>query len=206
MATNYLALGELSPAYSKFGGVWYEYEGSHWRKPPPEMVKYGIDWAKMHESQGEYALHAFVGHHGIFSLTPIWLLAAAGMAWALWTLRRRPTELSPADPPPGIWLAPLGVLTLITTVVVVGFYLVITDTRNYGGWTFGLRWLMWLAPLWLLTMVPVVDWLGQRRFGRWLAVGLLIWSVFSVSYRTWNPWRHPWLYDLLESNGFIPYG
>ena len=29
--------------------------------------------------------------------------------------------------------------------------------RNYGGVTSGLRWMFWLAPLWLLTMLPAAD-------------------------------------------------
>ena len=64
---------------------------------------------------------------------------------------------------------------------------------------------MWLTPLWLLTMLPALEWLGQRRWGRWLAYALLAWSVFSVSYPAWNPWRQPWLYNLLESGGYVAY-
>ena len=94
-------------------------------------------------------------------------------------------------------------MTLLLTLVTFGFYLMFTD--NYGGGTSGMRWLMWLTPLWLLTMLPVVDWLGQRRWGRWLSLTLLAWSIFSVSYPTWNPWRHPWLYNLLDNAGYIPY-
>jgi len=201
VATNYLALGELNPAYSKFGGPWYEYEGSHWRKPPLGMVKYGIDWAYMHESRGAYAFNVFLGHHGLFSLSPIWLLAAAGMVCVVWNPWRQKT--APPEPSPYADLTVLAGMTLVLTVVVIGFYLF--ESNNYGGWTSGLRWLMWLTPLWLLTMVPVVDYLGQRRWGRWLVLGLLAWSVFSVSYPAWNPWRHPWLYNWLESGGYIPY-
>jgi hypothetical protein len=38
-----------------------------------------------------------------------------------------------------------------------------------------------------------------------VAYGLLGWSVFSISYAAWNPWRQPWLYNLLESGGYIAY-
>jgi len=197
--TNYLALGEFDPAYSKFGGPWYEYEGSHWRKPPPGSVKHGIDWASMHETRLDYALHVLVGHHGLFSLSPIYAFAVAGMGWSL-TRKRVPRPVADESPPN---LRVVALMTLVLTVVVVGFYLVKSD--NYGGNTTGLRWLMWLTPLWLLTMLPVVEWLGQRRWGRWLACGLLAWSVFSVSYPAWNPWRQPWLYNLLESGGYVAY-
>jgi hypothetical protein len=199
LATNYVAMGEINPTYSKFGGPWYEYEGSHWQKPPPGQVKHGIDWAGMHESRSAYAFHVLLGHHGLFSLSPIWLLAVAGMIWALF--RARPTP-GPATKAPASWIA-LALMTLVLTLVVVGFYLVQSD--NYGGNTTGLRWLMWLSPLWLLTMLPIADMVGRRRVGRWVAYTLLAWSVFSVSYPAWNPWRQPWLYNLLESGGYIAY-
>jgi hypothetical protein len=214
--TNYLALGEFGFAYDKFGTEWYEYAGSHWRKPGPGEVKHGIDWAGYHESRAEYAFHVLVGHHGLFSLSPIWLLAVAGMAGAVGALRRReadvgvPASTGVPDQGPAkagtstgdAWVV-VAAMTLVLTVVVVGFYLVKSD--NYGGWTAGLRWLMWLTPLWLLTMLPAVDRLGQHRWGRWLALILLAWSVFSVSYPAWSPWRHPWLYNLLESGGYVAY-
>jgi hypothetical protein len=93
------------------------------------------------------------------------------------------------------------------SVVVIGFYLVGVDkrTHNYGGWSNGLRWLMWLAPLWLLCLLPAADRLSCCRRGRLLGYVLLGFSVLSVSYSDWNPWRHPWLYDFLESLGWPGY-
>jgi hypothetical protein len=206
LAINYVAMGEVVPAYSKFGGPWYEYEGSHWRKPPPGSVKYGIDWARMHETRADYAFNVLIGHHGLFSLTPIWLLAVGGMLWAVGRafLPDHAAEVGQECPTyESENLTVLGAMTLLLTVVVVGFYLYESD--NYGGWTSGLRWLMWLTPLWLLTMVPAVDWLSTRWWGRWLALLFLGWSVFSVSYPAWNPWRHPWLFNLMDSGGYVPF-
>jgi hypothetical protein len=232
--TTYLATGQLRPTYSEFGGPWYEYEGSHWRKPVEGEKRSGIDWARLHEGRADYAFNLFLGHHGLFSLSPIWLFAVAGMAVSLRHLR----SLRPQPPPvdtdgapqvPGLEtrvssrpqthsadeegeprtsprrseLTLVGGMTLLLAVVVVSFYLVRSD--NYGGWTNGLRWLMWLSPLWLLTMVPVMDWLAGRRWGRWLAYAFLAVTVFAVNYRLWNPWRHPWLYDLFETQGWISY-
>jgi len=34
---------------------------------------------------------------------------------------------------------------------------------------------------------------------------LLALSVLSVSYPAWNPWRHPWIYNLLEALDRIKY-
>lgn len=194
-ATNYAAVGMLRPAYSEFGGPWYEYEGSHWRPMPEGVMRYGIDWARRTGREGPalYAVHVLVGHHGVFSLTPIWVLALVGM------LRLRGGGANPQAGWPW-FVAPLG---LALTIVVIGFYLYSSD--NYGGWTQGLRWLMWLTPVWLTCLLPVADRLAASRGGRALGYALLGVSVFSASYEPWNPWRHPWLYDLMQALGWPGY-
>lgn len=206
LGTNYLAIGQLRPAYSEFGGPWYEYEGSHWKPAEPGQEKRGIDFAQ--ENKAVYAFHVLLGHHGFFSLSPIFLLAAGGMAYALFLRARAAGPPQAADLEPGIPIRDSGlrgvvILTVLISAVVVGFY--IYQTHNYGGWTSGMRWLIWLTPLWLLSLLPAADWLSTRRWGRGLAYVCLGLSVLSAHYPPWNPWRHPWLYRLLESFGWIPY-
>ncbi len=209
--TNYLAIGELRPAYSKFGGPWYEYEGSHWRRPNAGEKRTGIDWAHQHETRAVYAFNVLLGHHGLFSLSPVWLLAVAGMTATAcgWRALRAPPHAEVGNGKPTAAdqteLTLVGGMALVLTLVVLAFYLFFSGSYNYGGWTNGLRWLMWLTPLWLLAMVPVADRLAGSRWGRWLAYALLAVTVFAVNYRLWNPWRHPWLYDLFETQGWIGY-
>jgi hypothetical protein len=212
--TNYLAIGQFGPAYGEFGGPWYEYAGSPWIKKSPLEDNRGIDWAGLRESKPTYAFHFLLGHHGVFSLSPIWLLAAAGMVVAALALARRWKRQAPAAESPGLgrlvafvrsvpaW-ALVGSLSLLLTLVLLGFYFI--RTSNYGGWTSGPRWLFWLTPFWLLSMVPIADWLAARRWGRVLGYIFLAISVLSVSYPAWNPWRHPWLYNWLDAQGWIPY-
>jgi hypothetical protein len=204
LLSNYLELGQLRPAYEEFNSPWYTYEGSHWRRTPGTVMR-GIDWARDKETRAVYAFHLTLGHHGIFSLTPINFLALAGMALGVWRwgggLAASPGRARPG--PERTWNE-LAAGTLVLSAVVVGFY-IRHESANYGGVTNGPRWLMWLTPLWLLSMLPVADWLGQRRWGRALALGLLALSVLSASYAPWNPWRHPWIYDALEARGLIPY-
>jgi ABC-type branched-subunit amino acid transport system permease subunit len=138
-----------------------------------------------------------VGHHGLFSLTPFVALSVAGVVMGL---RRRADGEGKTGPRLPSFLFPL---TAALSAVVIGFYLFKSD--NYGGWTNGPRWLMWLTPLWLLTMLPAVDWLARSRWGRALAGTLLVVSILSVSYMAWNPWRHPWIYTWMDSQGWIPY-
>ena len=61
-------------------GDWYDYPGSYWTSER----KQGVD--KGEPNQLKYALHALMGHHGIFSLTPFWLLAIWG-AVVVWRER-----------------------------------------------------------------------------------------------------------------------
>ncbi len=193
LGTNYLAHDSLRPPYMHRSGSdpadnWYDYSyvhqgklhDSYWRDPQ------GIDRGE--PSVAIYALHATIGHHGIFSLTPIWLLSVWGVA--LW------------------WRMPRGrgmaVLIALLSIVVVGFYLSRPQIdRNYGGITSALRWLFWLAPLWLLALLPAADRLAAWRAGRGVALLLLALSVMSASYPTWNPWTQPWLYNFLSYLGWL---
>ncbi len=212
--TNWLAIGQLRPAYAEFGTEWYKYEGSHW--DPPGGYKRGIDFASKVESRGDYILNVLIGHHGLFSLTPMWLLAFAGMIFGTWRVLRSRARFQPSeenesseagDPPHQDvpeqlpwWVFPCS---LLLSLIVIGFYLFKTD--NYGGWTSGLRWLMWLTPIWLVCMLPVLAWLSRSSWGRGLGYVLLLLSVLSVSYPAWNPWRHPWIYRFMDAQGWIPY-
>jgi hypothetical protein len=214
LVTNYLAIGQLTPAYGEVGGPWYEYAGSPWIRKGSLEENRGIDWAGLRESKAAYAFHFLLGHHGLFSLSPIWLLAAAGMVVAVIGLARGWKSLTPAAETSGwrrlvhfIRSVPaatlIGSLSLVLTLVVLVFYFI--ETSNYGGWTSGPRWLFWLTPFLLLSMVPVADWLATRRWGRLVGYVVLAISVVSVSYPSWNPWRHPWLYNWLEAQRWITY-
>ncbi len=185
---NHATFDSVIPVYSKKDTEWYKYEGSHWLKldqkdPRPP----GIDFAN--ERKEIYAMHMLVGHHGLFSLTPIWLLAVAGMIGGIAVGS-------------GSWRM-LSAVAFLAAAAVAGFY--IWKTNNYEGWTSGPRWAFWLTPLLLMVMLPVADGLGEFRGGRTLAYLLLAVSVFSAVYPVFNPWRHPWTYNLCEYMGWLRY-
>ncbi len=198
-ATDYAQLGRLTPTYTTFGTEWYTYAGSHWL--PPGKSKRGIDYAgrdhpdRPAETRAMYAFHLMAGHHGYFSLMPVWLLALPGMAVGL-------TRLNDPDRTRRTW-ALSSLLCLLVSVAVIGFYLYKSD--NYGGWCNGPRWLMWLAPLWLVAMIPVLDWLSKSRVGVAVALILLAASMMSMNYHSWSPWRHPWIYEWMDAKGMIDY-
>jgi hypothetical protein len=72
LLTNWLAMGTIKPAYAEFGvpGGLYDYPGSYWNNPT------GMD--ALQEPKRIYLLHLLIGHHGLFLLTPILLLALVG--------------------------------------------------------------------------------------------------------------------------------
>jgi hypothetical protein len=165
---------------------WYEYERTYWQ---PQNKK-GVDRGE--PSRATYAFHVLAGHHGILSLTPIWLLAIWGAG--IWMFH----EKMP------LRAAAIGVALI--TIICVAFYIMRPEQdRNYGGVSCGFRWTFWLIPLWMFCMIPAADRLAQSRWGRALAAVLLAISVFSAFYASRNPWSHPWLFDYWTALGWINY-
>jgi len=96
-------------------------------------------------------------------------------------------------------------MTLVVSATVFAFYLTRTQSYNYGGFTSGPRWLFWLIPLWVLALPAAADRLGGTKAGRVFCVVLLGFSVLSVFYPTPNPWRPPWILQLMEFTGYLHY-
>jgi hypothetical protein len=187
-ATNWIAHGSITIPYAHrtAGDNWYDYTyqsndkeiESYWRHPSE------IDQGE--QSRAMYALNVLVGHHGIFSLTPIWLLSVAGIIISL---------CPGADRRMRQWAALIGGVSIICIM----FYLLRPlSERNYGGMTSGFRWVFWLTPLWLISMLPALDVLSKRRWTQALALALLAFSALSASYPTWNPWSNPWIMDYMK--------
>ena len=158
---------------------WYDYPGSHWRG----TVRRGVDAGE--PDRGRYAFHTLIGHHGVFSLTPMWWLMPIGLAMCA---VRRPIfgEINR-------WLGLIAVATITCWL----FYVWRPPIdRNYGGVSCGLRWLFWFAPLWFVGMRPAVDVLNRSRSGQ-IVLGLLVaLSIASAATALDNPWDHPWLYQI----------
>ena len=191
--TNYIAHDSLRPPYAHRSETnpadnWYDFSyvrdgrtrESYWRDPV------GVDRGE--PSAARYALHATIGHHGILSLTPVWILSIWGLA-LLW---KTPGQRQ------------LALFIAILSITCLAFYLSRPQMdRNYGGMTSGFRWMFWFAPMWLVALLPAADRLSTSRVGRGFALVLLGLSVLSASYPTWNPWTHPWLWNLFAYLGII---
>ncbi|MGB8854206.1 MAG: glycosyltransferase family 2 protein [Pirellulales bacterium] len=218
LGTNWLAHGTISPPYAhrepqpaapsaseatarlEIGGDswnpgnWYDFAltlpngkrlESYWRSPK------GVDRGE--RSPAAYAWHVLLGHHGLFSLTPAWLLVIPGLA--MLARRSGAGRTGQSD---------LAAAIAIVSAVVIAFYLSRSQLdRNYGGMVSGFRWAFWLAPLWVMATVPAADRLGNSRAGRGIALILLALSVLSAAYPTWNPWTLPWIQQWLIHAGWL---
>jgi hypothetical protein len=179
-ATNYAAHQTILPAYSQRDWYFYEYERggvvrqSYWHNPSK------IDQGE--PSRAAYIWHCTFGHHGLFSLTPVWLLSFIGLG--MW-LRNKDLRL-------------IAAMILFTSIVVFAFYMMQAQpNRNYGGMSSCLRWMLWFVPLWCVPLVTAADWFSKTTLRQSIAYLCLAISVMSAAYPVWNPWTHPWLYNLL---------
>jgi hypothetical protein len=188
MAAQYAVFGEFKLAYEAFGTDEYLFEGSLWKTP------LDLDAFNEHpEPYATYFFHMTLGHHGVFSLTPIFLLSALGAVRLLGSSGWFPVPRARDSP-----LVPIAWLTTVLTAVLLAFYTWNPKARNYGGSTQGLRWLFWLIPFWLLLLPKGVEWGQTRSWFRGFALFALGISVMSVGYAMRNPWSHPWILDALE--------
>ncbi|MCC6511042.1 MAG: hypothetical protein IT423_18210 [Pirellulaceae bacterium] len=160
---------------------WYDYPNSYWY---PDSKK-GVD--KGEPSRAVYLFHTTFGHHGLFSLTPMWLLLPLG-AWSIWQLSTGAFIRRLFDLRVQVMLA-----IVATSLVCFVFYMLRPlEDRNYGGVSCGFRWMHWFAPLWCWLVGHALGHIRHNGWRAivWLALGL---SIFSACVPWQNPWTSPWL-------------
>jgi hypothetical protein len=205
VCSNWSVTGTLKPFYATYGSDTYIYTHngipSYWTNPR--------DLDANTEPLPIYLFHCLLGHHGLLSLTPVLLLSVLGccLAW-----RKRPatsfldsTETATASATAKarnslqLCIASGALMTFVT----LAFYLSRTENYNYGGNSVALRWMLWLSPFWWLAMVPVLEQAGRKL---WFVAGLLLLiSIVSVQWSLHRPWRPSWLYERLDTAGWISY-
>lgn len=178
--TTYHATGGWKPFYLYYGTEKYRFV--HDGKPSYWLQPQGIDQAK--ETFAVYFLHCMVGHHGIFSLTPIFLLTL--ITWLI---------------PPFWWkskLRSVHLLGIALSIIVVAFYMTKTENYNYGGVSVALRWTLWLTPFWILAIIPICNRWGNSFFLRSAMILFMGLSLISAWYPANSPWTQPWLFRVME--------
>ena len=184
---------------------------SHWAN------RTGVDRGE--PSVARYAFHSTIGLRGVFSLTPIWALSLVGIVmWLFEKNRGVPAgRLDASETDKEFFIADLDArvnytkgLALMALVMTACFFIFFLTRdqgdRNYGGMSCCPRWFFPLAPLFLICLLPALEWIGRKKSRRFVAYALLFFSVASAFYPTWNPWISPWLYQMALDGGLIePY-
>jgi len=177
--TTWFSTGSFVPNYVRFNSPLYFYEGSYWTKPS------GIDAAN--DPKWFYFFNLTLGHHGLFSLTPIFLVSFYGFF--------RNNE----------WR---GIYRLGFFLVIGLLLLYLVKSNNYGGWCHGPRWFMWVIPFFLISLGPAVQAIVTRRrllCCLYLCLGLSVFCAISAMVSSRGPWGISWIQKLMHSFGWIEY-
>jgi len=181
LVTTYVSTGGFVPYYLMKHTALYNYPGSYWTHPQ------GTD--ALNEPKAWYIFSFLLGHHGFFSLSPIFLPSLATFVFAF---RDR------AMPMRGfVWFV-LGVSLLTIALNTL-------ETNNYGGGCQGFRYLIWPVPLWIVVGAIGADAYGTPRWVKVLAILFLLISVVSMGWAVGNPWTESWLADLWQHVGWRDY-
>jgi hypothetical protein len=183
---------------------WYDYPKSYWL---PGSKK-GVDLGE--PDRWNYVVHLLVGHHGVFSLTPIWFWMLCGsMFWliqgpeALSRSTGYRTESLDTNHLKGIraWLLSergIAAALLSVTLACLVFYASREiEDRNYGGVSSGFRWLFWIIPGWIWLAIPALDRCASKPFLRGLVYLAIVLGIVSAVIPWGNPWSQPWPYRIL---------
>jgi hypothetical protein len=166
---TYYISGSFRPFY--FNSELKNFKGFHFRNPG--------DIDGLREPKPIYAFNVLLGHHGLFSMTPIYF-------FGLWELLRslRHRRL----------LRESLVCSLALSAFLVFF---IFRTRNYGGWCVGMRWLVPVMPLLLLYFGLWIDRIRVTRLLWALVLSAFMVSCFNVQDGLTSPFQfsvwHNWL-------------
>lgn len=183
---------------------WYDYPKSYWLPGNKKGVDLGEPdrWA--------YLLHFTIGHHGLLSLTPIWLWSILG--GLIWLAKgKKALDNSPdyrcesmeTNQLQGLkrWvLSEHGIaaaMMLVTLACAIFYTTRDIEDRNYGGVSSGFRWLFWMIPGWIWLAIPAIDRSASKPFWRGLVYLAIALGIIAAVIPWANPWSHPWPYRIL---------
>jgi len=184
-------LGAAGPAALHLGLTWWStggvlpvqlrpalwhFDGSYWNQPK--------SWDALAQPKWQYGLYCFLGGRGLFTLTPMLLLAVP----ALWRGLRRGAGATWSGDAPG---------RAETVAVLAGFVglatFIILRTNNYGGGHYGMRWFLMMVPLLLALMAPLLA--GIRSRLGLVGLALLVLPGLYTAQIFW--FGKPTVYELL---------
>lgn len=173
LVLSYLSTGYLVPAYMN-RELLDAQKHNYFSK-----ARSGID--ALREPKTIYSFNMLLGHHGLFSMTPLFVFSLIDVIRRLVRRQRYFAE---------------ALVVLVANLVVILFY--VFKSRNYGGWCVGMRWLI---PQMALLLVHFALWLDQARLGKlkWtLVVGAFVVSTFHVQDAFSSPFQFSRWHNFLE--------
>jgi hypothetical protein len=170
---QYGIAGTIKPFYTLPEA--YNYPGSYWNRP--------VEFDALAEPKFLYAFNSFIGHHGLFSVTPALLL---GLPW--FAARESTPELRR-----------LQAALAIGVGFVFAYY--VLKTNNYGGRCVGMRWFMVVHIPLMLAAVRYVD--RNRLADRYpVMLGVLTgMSAVSALAGAINPWEEGIVHVIFRAFG-----
>jgi hypothetical protein len=170
LTLSYVTTGSLIPAY--LNSELKDFAGNYFRGKQS-----GID--ALREPKYIYAFNVLLGHHGLFSMTPLLGFGAFEMGRCLKKRERLPETI--------LLLGPM--------LIIIAFYII--RTRNYGGWCVGMRHLVPMMPLLLLYFALWVDRVRLSRAAWAAVVAAFSIGAFNVQDGLTSPFQfsvwHNWL-------------
>ncbi len=162
-AVNLTATGSLLPVYLR--PELYQYRSGYWTAPT------GID--ALNEPKYIYFFNILLGHHGLFSMTPVFILSAWSIIGSVIHRTGRFRESLTIGIP------------VLAVILLLGF-----RTRNYGGVCAGLRWMILAMPL---LFVFTAQWIDEHRSRGWNYL-LAFLALAGLAMLVDIPWANagPW--------------
>lgn len=166
------ATGSWLPAYAD--SALTSYAGNLFRS-----ARSGIEGLR--EPKHIYAFNMLLGHHGLFSMTPLF-------CFGFFEAIRRFVKREPHRREIAVWMSTLAAF----------LYFYIRRTTNYGGWSVGMRWLVPVMP-WLLLLFGL--WLDRTtltRIKRWGVLGAFLVSAYNVQDGLSSPFQFSVWHNFLD--------
>jgi hypothetical protein len=171
LALTYYISGSFKPFY--FNRELKTFKEFYFRKAA------GLDG--LYEPKTTYAFNVLFGHHGLFSMTPLYL-------FGLWELVRSIKKRR---------FFAESLVILASVLAFVGFF--IMRSHNYGGWAVGMRHLVPIMPLLLLCFGMWVDRVRLTRLLWALVVLAFSVSCFNVQDALDSPFQYSIWHNWLEN-------
>lgn len=152
--------GSVIPFYMR--STLYHYAGSYWNNPQ------GID--ALREPLHVYMFHTLLGHHGLFSLSPLLVFGVWGLGVGIkensWHFRWGYVSIA------------LGVLSMLLYVWL--------RTHNYSGVAIGLRWFLPFMPVLWWAALPFLQKYRTSKAAMTLVCVSIFFAATSVLEAMWR--------------------